>query len=143
MNEREKASRNLVVATGFEFMRSGDVWVYHEPNGNEKSFCSVDWSNAQARAEGLEIFGAGVENQEEYIVVCLKSYLVTAGISKFDPAGGYLKRQGVRWDFQVDRPISVHGGPGDDTSNLIWFTVRKAVEQEHTVPGSDFQFRVD
>lgn len=124
------------MATGYEFMKSGDIWIYVAPDGTEYSICTVDWSNAQARAEGLEIFGAGVADQEERILVFLKSYLEAAGVTKFDPAGGYFKCAGVRYDFQADRPIIVHAGPSDDTSNLIWFTVRKAVELEHTVSGS-------
>ena len=108
----------------------------------QTSLLTVDWSNAQARAEGLEIFGAGVEDQDERILVFLKTYLAQARIVAFDPAG-YFLRLNERFDFQTDLPIRVHSGTSEDSSNLIWFTVRKAIETEHTVPGSDFRFRVD
>lgn len=93
-------------------------------------------------AEGIQIFQAGVEDQEEQIFRFERAALNDAGIERFDPSG-YFSIEGQRWDFAGGSPQAFNVGPSADNNATVYLVLRKAIEKANTTCGSTFGFNLE
>jgi hypothetical protein len=138
MRTNLKNSINRIIKKDFD-MFAGKLVVLVTEEGVEKDLLTIGWTMTEARAEGLEVFIGGTEDQEERIIFFLRSYLLAQDIPRIT-SSMYFKIDGVRWDLRTGEPIAVQTTSSADTDNVIQVVLRKAVEREHTRPGSRVDF---
>lgn len=137
MRERLKRSIQRLTEKATEF--SSPVLVtYVDPEGVSINVTALRWSDTRLSAEGIQIFSAGVEDQEQQIFRFERAGMEVAGISRFDVSGHFLVNS-QRWD--------VVGGHQqafcDDPSATVILVLRKAIEKSGAVCGSTFDFETD
>jgi len=93
----------------------------------------------RSNAEGLVVGAGGIEEHEERHLLFFRPYLLEDGIPKIEPTMSF-EFLGERWDLDIEHAIIVDTGPNMATNPTINVVVRKAVEREHTLPGSEFSY---
>lgn len=110
-----------------------DLWIHLR---------ALRWTDMIRSAEGIQIFQAGVEDQEEQIFRFERAALNDAGIERFDPSG-YFSIEGQRWDFAGGSPQAFNVGPSADNNATVYLVLRKAIEKMNTTCGSTFGFNLE
>lgn len=105
------------------------------PDGSRARLLALRWPDTRMSAEGIQIFSAGVEDQEQQLFRFERADMEEAGISRFDPAG-YFMLEEHRWDVVGGHPQAFN----QDPSATVFVMMRKAVEKRRTVCGSTFDF---
>jgi len=118
---------------------AGDLIVYVDGDGVQHTILSVEWNNVRTTAEGVEIYEAGIDGQEERVLLFLKSYLESQGISSFD-LSGYFLIEGSRWDFSEGEAVQGALGPLGASHHVVQVLLRKAIETENAVVSAEFGF---
>lgn len=107
------------------------VW----PDGTPTPITALRWSDTRMSAEGIQIFSAGVEDQEQEIFRFERAELESAGIDRFEVSGHFLIADD-RWDVVGGQAQAFNRDP----SATVILVLRKAVEKNETVCGSTFGF---
>lgn len=89
--------------------------------------------------EGLEIDAAGMRLGAAKKLTILKKELATKGVTL--AVTGHFLINGERWDFEEDFPIRTDIVPLAGIQNMVECVIRKAVEVNHSLPGSEFTYR--
>jgi hypothetical protein len=110
-----------------------------DEDGTETTVRAIFWSTtASADQEGLEIDAAGMRNQETITALFFKGDLDAAGLT-IGPTLHFLI-DGERWDLNEDEMIQDKMVPLDGCHNLVQVILRKAVELNKSVAGSEFTY---
>ena len=141
MRQQTKDSLMRMARKASDFSEGIDV-VYVSPQDKWTHLQALRWTDIIRSAEGIQIFQAGVEDQEEQIFRFERARLNEAGIERFDPSG-YFSIEGERWDFSGGSPQAFNVGPSADNNATVYLLLRKAVEKSNTVCGSTFGFNLD
>lgn len=116
------------------------VATYVAPDGTEYADLDLlQWTQTRDWEEGVQVDPSGVQHEETRTLLFDRGYLVEQGITELNPAGHFVVA-GERWDFMEDRPVNVKGGPIAGSHPAITVNVRKAVELNESVPGSEFGY---
>ena len=112
--------------------------TYVAPDGTSNVLHALKWSDTRMSAEGIQIFAAGVEDQEQQIFRFERAEMEAARIRRFDVAGHFLVGT-QRWDITGGHPQAFC----DDPSATVILVLRRAIEKSATVCGSTFGFDMD
>ncbi len=111
---------------------------YVSSEGNVYPLTALRWTDTRLSAEGIQIFYAGVEDQEQRIFRFERAEMESAGIGRFDMSGHFILGS-ERWDVVGGHPQAFNLDP----SPSVILVLRKAVEKAGTVCGSTFGFDTD
>lgn len=120
----------------------GIAVTYVSPENNWIALNALRWTDTSKSAEGIQIFQAGVEDQEEQIFRFERAELNAVGITRFDPSGWFYVL-GQRWDFAGGTPQAFNVGPSADNNATVYLLLRRNIERTNTTCGSTFNFDVE
>jgi hypothetical protein len=137
MRDNIKRSIQRISEKAYDFA-AGDYVVWVAPDGKETGLLTL--RRTRERGEGLTIDIAGVKESSEEDLFFLRCYVVSQGVEAFEPLG-HFRILGERWDLAEKHPIAMKVGPAGGLHDAVKVVIRKAVELNSTVPGSEFGFR--
>ena len=137
MRDNIKRSIQRVSERAYDFA-AGDYVAWVKPDGTEIGLLTL--RRTRERGEGLTVDFAGVKNGCEEDLFFLRSYVVAQGIESFEPLG-HFRISGERWDLAEKHPVAMNVGPAGGLHDAVKVVIRKAVELNSTIEGSEFGFR--
>lgn len=112
--------------------------TYVDPQGVPTRIKALRWSDTRMSSEGIQIFSAGVEDQEQQIFRFERADMEVGGLNRFDVAGHFLVGP-QRWDIAGGHQQAFC----EDPSATVILVLRKAIEKSATICGSRFGFDTD
>lgn len=142
MRTQTKSSLMRLASKASSFAEGVDVIYVKPPDDEWVHLKALRWTDMSKSAEGIQIFQAGVEDQEEQIFRFERAALNTAGIDRFNPSG-FFYLMNERWDFAGGSPQAFNIGPSADNNATVYLLLRRNIEKKHTICGSTFDFDVN
>lgn len=138
MNDREKAD----VTAGFEGLfkeLAGDPITWVDAEGTETDLTCL-WADVANKDdnEGLIVTSGGTAVGGMGEATFFEPMLTEKGVT-FDGTG-YAIRFGERWDLAEGQPVLRHQMPLAGLHLVVTVRLRKAVELNKTIPGSEFTY---
>lgn len=142
MRATTKASLARIAKIASDFSEGIDVVYVSSEEENWIALKALRWTDMSKSAEGIQIFQAGVDDQEQQMFRFEKAALNTAGITRFDPSG-YFSLVGERWDIVGGSPMAFNMGPSADNNATVYLLLRRNIEKKNTICGNTFGFDVE
>lgn len=120
---------------------AGDAMVWVDKNDNQTALIGMmeDMpTDAKSEGQGVVSGPAGWTSGGVRKLTFLKRNLAALNVT-IDPSG-YFLINGERWDLCEEYPVSEAIVPLVGIQNLLEVVVRRAVELNNTVPGSEFTY---
>lgn len=123
---------------------SDKVWanakpiIYVAPDGTQTTIHALRWTETQNWAEGVEIDSTGIQDEEVMQVSLNAAELTELGV-EIDAAGHFLI-DGLRWDFDDERPIRRETAPVTDDNRIgVWLRRAEALRRTESVSTWGFE----
>lgn len=117
---------------------AGDEMLWVDKDDNQTALIGMLEDLEDGSVEGVSSGPAGWKVIKRKKFTSLKRYLAERGVS-FDPSGHAII-DGERWDLAEGAPMLDSMVPLCGIQNLVQIVLRRAVELNNTVAGSDFTY---